>query len=134
MADNSELERRVSALEAEMADVRMLAAGADADVSRFDAAIRGQRRVLNALRETQVEHGQRLAAIDVRFDAVDARFDGTDGRFDRLESRFDGMDDRLDGLDTRFDGLEARFERLGGAMDAVLRILGGRPTEGGARA
>ncbi|HUR73147.1 MAG TPA: hypothetical protein VMZ00_02655 [Sporichthya sp.] len=106
MGSHEDLERRVAALEAEMADVRTLAAGADADVSRFDAAMRGQTRVLNALRETQAEHGQRL----------------------------DRIDGRLDGMDSRFDAMDSRFDRLDGGIEAILRILNGRFFEGPAPA
>lgn len=79
MASDDDLERRVTALEAEMADVRTLAAGADADASRLDAAMRGQVRLLNALRETHAEHGQRLgrieSTVDTGFAEMRARFD-----------------------------------------------------------
>jgi hypothetical protein len=33
-------------------------------------------RVLNALRETQLEHGRPLDSLEVRFDGLEGRFDG----------------------------------------------------------
>jgi uncharacterized protein involved in exopolysaccharide biosynthesis len=68
MTDNGDtLEARVAALETEMAVVRgeaaaarALAAGADRDVAEYRAEMRSHTRVLNALRETQIEHGTRL--------------------------------------------------------------------------
>jgi hypothetical protein len=58
-----DIERRVAAVEAELAIVRQeaaaaraLAAGADRDVAEYRAELRGHTRVLSALRETQLEH------------------------------------------------------------------------------
>ncbi len=63
-----DLTNRVVALEEEMvvvhrevAEARELAAGADQDVADYRAELRGHTRVLNALRETQLEQGQVLA-------------------------------------------------------------------------
>jgi hypothetical protein len=58
-----DLERRMAAMEAEMAVIRQeaaaaraLAAGADRDVAEYRAEMRAHGRVLTALRETQVAH------------------------------------------------------------------------------
>lgn len=56
MSKYDDLERRVTSLETGLADVRTLAAGADRDVANFRAEIRGQTRMIEALRETQVDH------------------------------------------------------------------------------
>jgi chromosome segregation ATPase len=89
-----ELEGRVTALEAEMRSVRqdaaaarVLAGGADRDVSAFGAKLDAQQRLLEALRETQIEHGRRLAGHDKRFTSLEQRFDGLEQRFDSLESQ-----------------------------------------------
>jgi hypothetical protein len=57
------LERRVTAVEAEVAQVRReaaaaraLAAGADRDVADYRAEMRAHTRGLEALRQTQIEH------------------------------------------------------------------------------
>jgi uncharacterized coiled-coil protein SlyX len=84
-----ELEARVSALETQMRGVRQDAAaarvlaggGADRDVSAFGAEVEAQQRLLEALRETQIEHGRRLT--------------GHDGRFDHLEERFNGLESQM---------------------------------------
>ena len=89
-----ELEARVSALENQMRGVRqdavavrVLAGGADRDVSAFGAKLDSQQRLLEAVRETQIEHGRRLAGHDGRFDHVEGRFDHLEQRFDALESQ-----------------------------------------------
>jgi uncharacterized protein (DUF3084 family) len=61
------------------AAARELASGAYEDLSRVQLALNAHFRVLNALRETQLDHGRRL-------DSLEGRFDRLEGRFDRLES------------------------------------------------
>ncbi len=63
MSSLEELERRIAAMEDELAVVRQeaaaaraLAAGADRDVAEYRAELRGHTRVLSALRETQLDH------------------------------------------------------------------------------
>jgi len=43
---------------------RMLAAGADHDVSEVRAELRSHTRALNALRETQLEQGRRISVLE----------------------------------------------------------------------
>lgn len=79
MAQNDspgDLEQRVSALEVEVAQLReqsvltqtdaeaarVLASGADRDVSEVRAELRAHLGAINALRETQVEQGRRVDA------------------------------------------------------------------------
>jgi hypothetical protein len=71
MASMEELEARVSALEGQMryvredaAAARVLAGGADRDVSAFGAKLDAHQRLLEALRETQVEQDRRLAGLE----------------------------------------------------------------------
>lgn len=54
------LEREVTRLREEAAAARALAALADRDVSEVRTELRGHNQVLNALRETQLEQGQRM--------------------------------------------------------------------------
>ncbi len=91
---NPEYEHRLSAVEQDLAylksrqtiyvndaDVaRQMAAATDRDVADFRQVMTGHTRVLNALRETQVEHGRRLDGIDGRLDGIDGRLDGIDDK------------------------------------------------------
>ncbi|MGH4021876.1 MAG: hypothetical protein ACRDT0_22105 [Pseudonocardiaceae bacterium] len=75
MPDSDDIETRVAILEAEVARLReqaaltssdaaaarMLAAGADHDVSEVRAELRAHTQGLNALRETQLEQGRAIA-------------------------------------------------------------------------
>ena len=88
-----ELEARVAALETQMRSVRqdaaaarVLAGGADRDVSAFATRLDFQQRLLEALRETQVEHGRRLGRMDERLGGVDGRLGGVDERINSLEN------------------------------------------------
>lgn len=59
---------------------RDLAAATDRDVADFREVLTSHTRVLNALRETQVEHGRRLANIDGQLEQVDGRLVNIDGQ------------------------------------------------------
>lgn len=120
MAEAEELEERVAALEAQVHDLvervqrsehdaasaRVLAGGADRDVSEIRAEIRDFRdqnnRVLNAVRD----------------DLIDLT-----GRVDHLTERMDHLTERLDGLAERLGGLTERteggFAQVRGALDAT---------------
>ncbi|MGK5497564.1 hypothetical protein [Streptomyces sp. URMC 125] len=55
-----ELEAEVARLREDAASTRTLASMADRDVAEMRTTMRGHTQVLNALRETQLEHGQVL--------------------------------------------------------------------------
>ncbi len=119
------LEARVSALEsqirlvrADAAAARVLAGGADRDVSAFAAKLDAHTRLLTALRETQREQGMAIGELSHRVDSLDQRVDGLDQRVDGLSQRVDGLGQRVDGLSQRLDGLEGEM-RKGFAMTAT---------------
>jgi chromosome segregation ATPase len=146
-----ELEGRVSALEGQMryvredaAAARVLAGGADRDVAALAAKLDAQTRLMEALRETQVEdHGhiaelqrgvtrlerrfeiseqrseQRFGRLEQQVGGLTARFDGLEGRFDGLEGRVGGLDQRFDGVDQRLDGIDQRFDGIDGRFTTL---------------
>lgn len=61
------------------AAARVLATGASKDAGEMKAQLQAHTKVLNALRETQLEQGSRL-------DRVEGRLDRVEGRLDRLET------------------------------------------------
>ena len=67
-----DLERRMSAVERDVADARVLAAGADRDVSEVRAELRAHIALLNALRETQIEHDRNFGIIERHFEVLHA--------------------------------------------------------------
>ncbi len=76
MASLEDLEARVNILEEQMlstrqdaAAARVLAGTADRDVSEFKQTLNGHTKVLNAVRETQVEQGQRLDRLEAKVDS-----------------------------------------------------------------
>jgi chromosome segregation ATPase len=86
-----ELAQRVAALEAEIgvprqeaAAARALAAGADRDVADYRAELRGHTRMLGALRETQLEHGQAITQVSERADQLSEKVDQLSERVDQL--------------------------------------------------
>ncbi len=75
---DDDLETRVAALETQMrlvradaAAARVLAGGADRDVSAFAAKLDAHTRTLTALRETQVEQGVALDGLVHRVDGLE---------------------------------------------------------------
>jgi hypothetical protein len=58
------LREEVATTRSDAAAARVLAGGADRDVAAFGAKLDAHTKVLNALRETQVEHGQRLDSLE----------------------------------------------------------------------
>lgn len=95
-----DLEARIGALEREVARLReqmalagadaaaarVLAAGADRDVAEVRAELRAHTQTLNALRETQLEQGERIASMDGRLTSVEARLSSLEVRVASLES------------------------------------------------
>jgi len=131
MTDPGDLERRVSALEQDVTRIqgeldraredteaaRTLAGGADRDVSEVRSQLRAQRGLLQALRDTQVEHGDRLDRLERRMTAVELRLGA-------LEDRIAGMDARLTG---RIDSLETEmregFAKTSAGMAHIVTLL-----------
>lgn len=106
MASLEDLEARVTALEEQVqqsrhdaAAARILAGTADRDVSEFKQTLNGHTKVLNAVRETQIEHGQRL---------------------DRLENKLGSVDDRLGTLEAKVD---SGLTKINVSMEQMSRLL-----------
>ncbi|WBB57838.1 hypothetical protein O7599_19350 [Streptomyces sp. WMMC500] len=73
MSETDELRRRIDALEAEMdalrehlTTTRAVVAINDRDVAEFKSELRAHKQVLQALRETQLEQGKRIDALDTK--------------------------------------------------------------------
>ena len=119
MTDPGDLERRVSALEQEISRIqgeldraredtaaaRVLASGADRDVSDVRSQLRAQRGLLQTLRDTQVEQGDRLDRLERRMTAVELRMNALEDRIAGMDARLTG---RIDELDARLTGRQMR--------------------------
>lgn len=119
---NDDIEARVAILEREVvrlreqvalsssdaAGARVLAAGADRDVSEVRAELRAHTQALNALRETQLEQGRAIAGLD---------------------QRVTGLDQKVAGLDQKVAGLDQKvtegFATLGVGMAQITTLLTG---------
>ncbi|MBV9141473.1 MAG: hypothetical protein JO115_11240 [Pseudonocardiales bacterium] len=82
--DLAELRQQLALTSSEAAAARVLAAGADRDVSEVRAELRAHTQALNALRETQVDFSRQLADHGRRLDALDRRMDALEREFDAL--------------------------------------------------
>jgi uncharacterized coiled-coil protein SlyX len=126
------------------AAARVLAGGADRDVAALAIKLDAQTRLLEELRETQVEdHGhivelqkgvgrlerrfeiseqrseQRFGRLEQQVGGLTARFDGLEGRFDGQEGRFDGLEGRVGGLEQRFDAVDQRLDGVDQRFDGI---------------
>ncbi|MGH4011087.1 MAG: hypothetical protein ACRDTH_23500 [Pseudonocardiaceae bacterium] len=122
-----DIEARVSILEREVVRLReqvaltssdanaarVLAAGADHDVSEVRAELRAHTQALNALRETQLEQGRAIIG---------------------LEHEVAGLDQKLAGLGQKLAGLDQKvtggFAMLGTGMAQITALLGGNASSG----
>ena len=120
---NDDIERRLTSVEAaverlreqqeltasDASAARVLASGADRDVSEVRAELRAHTSALNALRETQLDFSRRM-------DRLDGRLDRVDGQLDRVEST-----------------LSQGFATVQAGMTVIVDLLGALapPDEGG---
>jgi outer membrane murein-binding lipoprotein Lpp len=91
-----ELEREVARLKdgveisrADAAAARVLAGGADRDVSDVKTLLRAHTQTLNALRETQIEQGQKLTGLDTKVVQLDAKVDQLDTKVGQMDAKVD---------------------------------------------
>ena len=97
---NDDLADRVLALEQQQRADRRALGSLDADVSDLQAQRRQDVRLLQSLRTTQLEHGERLGRLESRLDSVAS---ATSAGFAAVGARLDAVDSRLDGVDSRLD-------------------------------
>jgi hypothetical protein len=116
MTQLAELDKCVNRLTREVVDIRGIATKAGIDAADVRAELRDHRRILEALRETQLEQGrdmrkgffsmnQRFADVEDRFVRVDRDmregFAVVDQRFTSMEERFTQLEDQVkEGLTT----------------------------------
>ena len=141
------VEGRVAQLEVDEDETRLLAANADREVSEFKGALKGNTKLIEMLRETQVEQGQKLDLHSRQLDALGRQLDARGRQLDAVERRLEeqgrrldehselirGLDDRVQGLDSRFEALESEMQRgiatLQDGMTRVVALLEGRSLE-----
>jgi outer membrane murein-binding lipoprotein Lpp len=130
MASMEELEGRVTALEVQMRNVRqdaaaarVLAGGADRDVSALAAKVDANTRLLEALRETQVE--DHAAIVDLKGDVASLK-----GDVGGLKSDVGGLKGDVGGLkgdvaDVRRDVAELKvgFVNLARGQEMIVELL-----------
>jgi hypothetical protein len=137
MASMEELEGRVTALEVQMRNVRqdaaaarVLAGGADRDVSALAAKVDANTRLLEALRETQVE--DHAAIVDLKGDVASLKGDvgGLKSDVGGLKSDVGGLKGDVGGLkgdvaDVRRDVAELKvgFVNLARGQEMIVELL-----------
>jgi chromosome segregation ATPase len=114
-ADRDDLADRVLALEQQQRADRRALGSLDADVSDLQAQRRQDVRLLQSLRDTQIEHGERLQRLESGLQRLESRFGGLDSRFGSLESRFEGLE----------SSTSSGFAAVGARLDVIVDLLAG---------
>ncbi|NIH86302.1 hypothetical protein [Amycolatopsis granulosa] len=91
------------------AAARVLATAASRDVGDLKAQLQAHTKVLNALRETQLEQGARLGRVE--------------NRLGRVEDRLDRVEDHLERMETE---MRNGFAMMAGGMSHIAELLEGR--------
>ncbi|MBO0868799.1 MAG: hypothetical protein J2P15_09565 [Micromonosporaceae bacterium] len=140
-----DLSWRVRAAEQDAAAVRVLAGGADRDVSEYRIEFRAFKRAttasFNAMRadlaDLRSEVSDFREHVDARFESVDARFVNVDARFDQVDARFVNVDARFDQVDRNFlavrgvlDAQAAGLQQITNMLTILIERDGGQPTPG----
>ncbi|GGM55936.1 hypothetical protein GCM10012275_28830 [Longimycelium tulufanense] len=143
MSELDDLARRITALEARMKEVardagaaRVLASGADGDVSELRAVLRSHTSVLNTIRSDQLQLRLELtnridqleARLDAKVDHLEARLDTKVGQLDTKVDQLDAKVDQLDAkIDIKVDQLDAKIDtkvdQLRSGQEEILRLL-----------
>ncbi len=132
-----DIPERVTALEAEMGRVReelttvradaaaarVLAGGADHDVSEVRGELRAHTRAIGALHEDQVALRQEMrrgfAQVDHRFEQVDQRFEQVDQRFARVDQNFAQVDRNFAEVERQFATVRAGLQQIVGLIERI---------------
>jgi hypothetical protein len=114
------LEGRVATLEARVDEEAGLRAQMDEDVSKLHI----QKRMLQALIDTQGDHTAQLRNIDRKLDNVELWMGVFKGRMELSESRLTGVEVRLTGMEDKITRVEGRLTGVEGRLTGVEETLG----------
>ena len=89
--DVAELREQVALAKSDAAAARVLAAGADRDVSEVRAELRAHTQSLNALRETQLEQGRTLGRLHQEMGDLRQEMGGLHHEMGDLHHEMDGL-------------------------------------------
>ena len=109
---DDDLADRVLALEQQQRADRRALGSLDADVSDLQAQRRQDVRLLQSLRDTQIEHGERLGRLEYRLESLESN----------TSAGFAAVGARLDGIES---ATSAGFAAVGGRLDGIVELLGG---------
>lgn len=134
---NHPMEKRVSALERTVKREAELRAKVDKDLSDVQSGQRAQLKLIQALRETQVEQGEQLklhtTVLNLHTDILNmhtevlnlhtTQLKELSEKVSGLDEKVSGLDEKVSGLDTRVSGLETTFSGFDRKIDRVLELI-----------
>jgi chromosome segregation ATPase len=123
---DDDLADRVLALEQQQRADRRALGSLDADVSDLQAQRRQDVRLLQSLRDTQIEHGERLGRLESGLGRVESRLgsleSSTAAGFAAVNARVGRVESRLDSLRS---STSSGFAAVGAQLDVIVELLGG---------
>jgi hypothetical protein len=125
------LENQVKAIRSDAAAARVLAGGADRDVSGFHAKLDTHKGLIEALRQTQIDHGTKLdvlqktvvgqgvtlAVHSEKLDEHGAKLDEHGRRLDRIESQMQAGFAKVD------KDMQANYAKLAAGQALITDLL-----------
>ncbi len=124
MTSPEDIERRLRAIAQDAAAARVLAAGADRDCAEMKVELRSHTKVLNSLRETQMEHGKAIKHLEKR---MDEGFKVMNEGFKVMNEGFTVMNEGFAVMDEGFARTEQQFAKVGQGMAHIVTLLEQRP-------
>jgi chromosome segregation ATPase len=106
------VDSRLGTLEARVADEASLRAKMDEDMSNLKVEFRAQRRVLQALHDTQQEHTARFETIEGRLGNVEGRLETIEGRLGNVEGRLTSVEGTLQKAHVGVQAIHDKLDRL----------------------
>jgi hypothetical protein len=131
----TEVRRDLAIARTDAGAARVLAAGAHEDVADVRAALAAHTRTLNALRETQLEQGQRITGLETRVSSLEVKMDAgfakMDAGFAKMDAGFAEVDASFAKVDANFAMVEDKFAMVNMGIAAIADMLRNNSAEPG---
>jgi DNA repair ATPase RecN len=120
------VESRLGTLEATVGEQAGLRAAMDEDMGDLKAEFGIQKKLIEAVRDTQSDHTKRLTALETGVQETKARVGAVEARVGAVEARLGVVETRVGAVEARLGVVEATLKKVHVGVDAILALLGGK--------